>query len=168
MMSQPMPEPFTDETFKTAMANFASGVTVVTTVDRSGRPFGLTATAFCSVSKSPPLCLVSVATSSDAYPALKESLRFAANVLSREQTDVSAQFATHGIDKFAGVEWSAGAATGCALLPAALVSLECVAETVVAAGDHEIFVGRIVAIVAGSGRDPLVYFRARYCDVVPR
>jgi len=158
----------TDELFRHAMSSFASGVTVITTVDASGRPFGMTATAFCSVSREPPLCLVCVADSADAYPALKESGRFAVNVLSSEQSELSARFATHGIDKFEGVAWSEGPETGCAILEGALVTVECLVENVLVAGDHEIFVGSIRRVHAGNAGDPLVYFRGRYVDVRPR
>jgi flavin reductase (DIM6/NTAB) family NADH-FMN oxidoreductase RutF len=152
-----MPQPIADEEFRNAMASFASGVTVVTTVDGRGGPFGLTATAFCSVSKSPPLCLVCVAKAADPYPALQETGRFAVNVLSQQQGELSVRFATHGIDKFAGVEWSPGPETGCALLAGSLVSIECIADTVVPAGDHDVFMGRILGIHRGTGLDPLVY-----------
>jgi flavin reductase (DIM6/NTAB) family NADH-FMN oxidoreductase RutF len=162
-----MNQPITDELFKSAMASFASGVTVVTTMDANNRPFGLTATAFCSVSKSPPLCLVCVASSADPYPAMKDTARFAVNFLSREQTDLSVRFSTHGIDKFDGVSWSAGAETGCALLSAALVSVECVVEATVPAGDHEIFVGLIRRIHAGTGIEPLIFFRGQYFEIRP-
>lgn len=163
-----MPQTITDEVFRSAMACFATGVTVVTTVDSQNVPFGLTATAFCSVSKSPPLCLVCVAMSADPYPALKETGRFVVNVLSHEQSDLSIRFATHGIDKFGGVSWSQGPETGCALLAGALVSIECTVETVFPAGDHEVFIGRILGIHPGSGGDPLVYFRSRYSEISSR
>jgi len=160
-----MPQTITDDLFRSAMASFATGVTVVTMVDGSGGPFGLTATAFCSVSKSPPLCLVCVAKSADPYPALKDTGRFAVNVLSQQQGELSVRFATHGIDKFAGVAWSPGPETGCAILSGSLVSIECIAETIVPAGDHEVFIGRIQAIHPGAGFDPLVYYRGRYSEL---
>jgi flavin reductase (DIM6/NTAB) family NADH-FMN oxidoreductase RutF len=163
-----MPPTIADEVFRSAMASFASGVTVVTTVDGRGASFGLTATAFCSVSKSPPLCLVCVAKAADPYPAMRETGRFAVNLLSQQQGELSVRFATHGIDKFAGVEWSPGPETGCALLSGSLVSIECTVETLVPAGDHDVFVGRIQSIHPGTGLDPLVYYRGRYSELADR
>jgi flavin reductase (DIM6/NTAB) family NADH-FMN oxidoreductase RutF len=165
MMRGEMPQTITDDAFKSAMASFASGVTVVTTVDGRGELFGLTATAFCSVSKSPPLCLVCVAKSADPYPALKETGRFVVNVLSEQQGELSVRFATHGIDKFAGVGWSAGPETGCAILSGSLISIECTVETIVEAGDHEVFIGRMQGIHQGTGLDPLLYYRGRYAEI---
>ena len=114
-----MPAPSVDD-FKRAMGSFAAGVTIVTTVDDGGKVWGLTATAFSSVSKSPPLCLVCVSHAADAYPAIAASRRFAVNVLSAEQEALSARFAEHGVDKFADVEWTPGPATGSPLLAGAL------------------------------------------------
>jgi flavin reductase ActVB len=165
MMDVQMPQAISDDAFKAAMASFASGVTVVTTVDDEGRLFGMTATAFCSVSKSPPLCLVCVATAADPYPALKETGRFAVSVLSRDQGNLSIRFATHGIDKYDGVAWSRGPETGCPLITGALATLECAVETVVPAGDHEVFIGRILGIRVEPRGEPLVYFRGRYSEL---
>lgn len=150
--------------FKAAMASFGSGVVVVTTVDPGGVPFGFTATSFASVSKDPPLCLVCPGHAAEALPTLRAVRRFAVNILSRSQEAVSARFATHGIDKFAGVAFHPGSATGCPLLEGALVTLECDTETSLVAGDHDVFIGRILAIELGSG-DPLLYFRGRYREL---
>jgi flavin reductase (DIM6/NTAB) family NADH-FMN oxidoreductase RutF len=110
--------------------------------------------------------LICVAYDADAYPALKETGRFAVNLLSRTQSDLSTRFATHGIDKFDGVSWTAGPETGCALLSGVLVSIECVVETVIPTGDHEVFIGGIRRIHAGTSDDPLVYFRNSYARLV--
>ncbi|HEX7668052.1 MAG TPA: flavin reductase family protein [Polyangiaceae bacterium] len=160
-----MGEPVSNDNFKAAMASFASGVTVITTVDAAGVPFGLTATAFSSVSKDPPLCLVCVAHSAEAYPVIGQVGRFAVNILGREQEESSARFATHGIDKFAGVSWSKGKRTGCPLLTGALASIECLVTTTLPAGDHDVFLGAIQGIRLEAGV-PLVYFRSGYRDLL--
>jgi flavin reductase (DIM6/NTAB) family NADH-FMN oxidoreductase RutF len=162
-----MGDPVTTDEFKAAMAAFGSGVTVITTVDAAGEPFGLTATAFSSVSKNPPLCLVCVAHSAEGYPVIRDVGRFAVNILARSQEDSSARFATHGIDKFAGVAWTRGGETGCPLLMGALASIECVVTATIPAGDHDVFLGAIQSIRVENG-EPLVYFRGRYCDLISR
>src|SRR3989442_7293504 len=70
--------------FRQALGHFATGVTVVTTSDGDGRPTGLTASAFTSVSLDPPLVLVCVDHKSQSYPALRERGRFAVNILRRD------------------------------------------------------------------------------------
>ncbi len=162
-----MRQAVTTAEFKAAMASFAAGVTVITTVDAGGRPFALTATAFTSVSKHPPLCLVSVSHDAEAYPVIRASGRFAVNMLSRDQQDLSSRFATSGIDKFDGIPWSPGEATGCPILSDVLAAVECTVSDMLRAGDHDVFIGAMERVVLGSG-DPLVYFRGGYCDLTRR
>jgi flavin reductase (DIM6/NTAB) family NADH-FMN oxidoreductase RutF len=150
--------------FKAAMASFAAGVTVITTVDAQGKPAGLTATAFSSVSKTPPLCLVCVAKSADAYTALHTSGCFAVNFLAHNQEFVSGQFAVHGIDKFEGIPWEPGPATGCPLVLGTIGSVECSTATIHYAGDHDILIGAIERVVITPG-EPLLYYRGRYRKV---
>src|SRR2546430_11035202 len=80
------------DAFRRALGHFATGVTVVTTCDSDGRPTGLTASAFSSVSLDPPLVLVCVDHKAQSYPALLERGRFAVNVLRRDQEMVSRRF----------------------------------------------------------------------------
>lgn len=156
----------TENDFKAAMASFGAGVTVITTLDAAGNPAGLTATAFSSVSKQPPLCLVCVARSADAYGALRASGLFAVNFLSREQENISNQFAVHGIDKFAGVEWKRGEATGCPVLAGTVGTVECTTFAVNEFGDHDVFIGKIER-VAVFPAEPLLYFRGTYRTLTP-
>ena len=157
----------TADEFRAAMGSFAAGVTIITTRDEAGRSFGLTATAFSSVSRDPPLCVICVARSAEAHPVLLASGRFAVNFLAANQEGLSARFATHGLDKFDGVLHHAGPATGCALVDGAMASIECTVHAQHAAGDHDLFIGQICSVVIAS-EPPLVYFRGRYCDVLPR
>jgi flavin reductase (DIM6/NTAB) family NADH-FMN oxidoreductase RutF len=154
----------TTEDFKSAMGSFASGVTVVTTVDGDGQPFGLTATAFSSVSKAPPLCLVCVSLDAEAHPVVRATGRFAVNLLASEQEWISTRFATHGLDKFEGVDWVRGEATGTPVLTGALAAIECDVTTTIPAGDHDVFLGAIRRITLGNG-EPLLHHRGRYRDL---
>ena len=58
--------------FRRLLSHFASGVTVVTTRDSQGRPAGLTASAFTSVSLHPPMILVCVAQNAQSYETLRD------------------------------------------------------------------------------------------------
>jgi flavin reductase (DIM6/NTAB) family NADH-FMN oxidoreductase RutF len=159
--------PVTPEQFKAAMASLAAGVTVVTTIDGAGKPAGLTVTAFSAVSKTPPLCLVCIGHEADAYPAMSGAKRYAVNVLHRDQRELASKFATHGADKFEGVDYELGGKTGCPLLAGALAHLECTVASVVPAGDHDIIIGSVEHIDTSPG-EGLAYFRGRYSDIVQR
>jgi flavin reductase (DIM6/NTAB) family NADH-FMN oxidoreductase RutF len=146
--------------FRTALRTFAAGVTVVTTLDRAGRPSGLTASAFTSVSLDPPLVLVCVDHTASAHPDFRARGWFAINVLRREQEALSRRFAASGGDKFQGAPWHEGQA-GLPLLDGALATLECRIVDTHEAGDHTIFIGQVEnASVAGG--QPLVYFHGGY------
>lgn len=152
--------------FKAAMASFAAGVTIVTTLDQDGVPYALTATAFSSVSLNPPLCLVCIDKRSKPYKPLVLNGHFAVNILSAEQERLSAQFAASVAERFAGVEWSPGAVTGCPIIHGALAWLECEVVEVYAGGDHDIFIGQLRTVRVHHGA-PLVYWRGRYSSLPP-
>jgi len=147
--------------FRHTLSHFASGVTVITVCDKDGRPTGLTASAFTSVSLDPPLILVCVDHKSQSYPALVAGKQFAVNVLCHEQEGVSRRFATTKIEnKFEGVPFTLSP-MGLPLLDNALAHLECATVNVHIEGDHSIFVGRVERARTGAGL-PLVYYRGRY------
>jgi len=94
--------------FRAALGQFASGITVVTTRDREGRPLGLTVSSFCSVSLHPPLVLVCVDARSETHTAFAESGLFGLSILAEGQEAVSERFARAGRAKFADIEMVAG------------------------------------------------------------
>ena len=146
--------------FRQVLSHFASGVTIVTTSDGEQRPSGLTASAFCSVSLEPPLILICVDHKSQSFPHLRESGRFAINILHQGHEQLSRRFASTRLDKFDGVAFALGT-LGVPLIDAALAFLECRTVSAHVEGDHTIFVGRVESVGVGEG-DPLLYYRGRY------
>lgn len=96
-MSQP-----TSTHYRETVANFPSGVTVVTTRD-SGEDLGLTVSAFTSLSLDPPMVLVSIDRKSKSHQHLVEGAPIGISVLAAGHTDVAVQFARHVDDRFAGI-----------------------------------------------------------------
>jgi flavin reductase (DIM6/NTAB) family NADH-FMN oxidoreductase RutF len=146
--------------FRRSLGQFASGVTVVTTRDAAGRPQGLTASSFCSVSLDPPLVLVCVDNRLEARRAIEESRIFAVSVLSETQESISRRFAGGGPDKFTGIELVEGS-DGAPLVCGALAHLQCRLAAAHVAGDHTIFVGEVLLLTASPGR-PLLYHESAY------
>ncbi len=146
--------------FRSAMGCFTAGVTVVTTVDATGAPYGLTATAFSSLSMNPPLSLVCIGKDSGSYAQFAACTVFAVNFLAVEQVAVSQRFASSGGDKFADLDWRRGA-LGVPLLAATIGYAECSLVHSYEGGDHTIFVGQIEAAATTEGA-PLTYFRGAY------
>lgn len=142
------------------MGHFATGVTVITTKDIHGVPYGLTANAFMSLSLDPPLALIGIDKSAQCYSCFDASKVFAVNFLSDEQEEMSRRFATKGIDKFAGLKWQEGS-SGAAILPGVIGYVECRVKKIHDGGDHAIIVGEIVSARAQGGR-PLLFFQGKY------
>jgi flavin reductase (DIM6/NTAB) family NADH-FMN oxidoreductase RutF len=154
------------EDFRAAMGSFAAGVTVITTLDAKGAPHAVTATAFSSVSLSPPLCLVCIAKQTRTHQPLLVKGSFAVNILRAGQEWLSARFASSELDRFASVPWEAGAVTGCPIIEGALAWMECLVVEIHSGGDHDIFLGRPTSVSVHDGT-PLVYWRGSYSTLPP-
>ncbi len=148
-------------TLRDALGCFGTGVTVVTTLDASTRPVGLTANSFTSVSLDPPLLLVCLAKSAGSLPAFEASGVFAVNVLHTGQQTVSGRFASRQEDRFAATPWEAWD-TGAPIVSRSLASFDCEKHAWHDAGDHVILVGLVRRVRFEPRRDPLLYFRGRY------
>jgi flavin reductase (DIM6/NTAB) family NADH-FMN oxidoreductase RutF len=146
--------------FRRALGQFASGVTVVTTRGARGEPVGLTVSSFCSVSLHPPLVLVCLDRRSDANDGLRDTRLFAVSVLGEDQEDVSRRFASTGPDKLAGFVFLEGR-HGLPLVPGALAHVQCRVSSRHEEGDHLVWVGEVIALTAHPGR-PLLYHAGVY------
>lgn len=153
--------PIDREQFFALMGSFASGVTVITSRGTDGVMRGLTASAFCSVSLEPRLCLVSVDLRSESVSAIRESGGFVVNILASNQEEISRRFASKMPDKYEGISYRLGPVTGAPILDGVLAWIECTVYEVFPGGDHAIFIGEIQDGTANEGT-PLLYFRTRY------
>ena len=146
--------------FRAALGRFASGVTVVTTKDRTGRFHGITVSAFCSVSLSPPLVLVCIDKNTGSHHALTETNSFVVNILREDQQYISDRFASFLPDKFEVIKYRTGI-DGLPVLEEALANLECRLVHSYAGGDHTVYVGEIERVTLNDGK-PLVYWHGNY------
>lgn len=145
-----------------ALGTFVTGVTVATTTDAEGRPRGLTANSFTSVSLVPPLVLVCVGSSASSHSAFHGGRRFAVNVLGEDQQETSMLFASKAPDKFQRVSWRPGAGAGGApILDDALGWFDCRTHDRIVAGDHTILIGKVEAFGHRPDR-PLGFFQGSY------
>src|SRR5579885_3478568 len=100
--------PIEKNELRRVMGHFATGVTVITTRSRDGKPYGLTANAFTSVSLDPPLLLISVDKKAESYPYFEESKVFTVNILRDDQEELSRRFAVSGGNKFEAIAYHRG------------------------------------------------------------
>jgi 3-hydroxy-9,10-secoandrosta-1,3,5(10)-triene-9,17-dione monooxygenase reductase component len=157
------------EAFRDVMGRFATGISVITTIDDDGSPAGITVSAMSSVSLDPPLVMVALARKRFITPIVAARGRYAVNVLRHDQQALSDCFAhapvSPGREEFCGATWHPGP-SGLPLLDGTLGSLECSVERTFSVGDHELFIARVdsLQIAEGDG-DPLLYFRRQYLRV---
>jgi flavin reductase (DIM6/NTAB) family NADH-FMN oxidoreductase RutF len=146
------------------MGFWATGVSVVTAQGRDG-PAGATANALTSLSLDPPLLLVCFDTSSRTLHAVRESERFAINVLATGQEAVSRLFATKAgqEEKFAKVEHRLE--YGAPVLAGCLSWLVCGLDSEFARGDHIVAIGRVLGGDVDDRSEPLVFYRGGYTTV---
>jgi hydroxymethylglutaryl-CoA lyase len=141
------------------MGQFASGVTVVTTVLNETTPIGITASSFSSLSLDPPLVLVSIAKKLFTHNVIADSGKFAVNVLCANQLDLGMRFA--GMmpeikDRFADLD-TFTAKTGCPILKGTLAWVDCEVWATYDGGDHSIFVGEVRDVDVSDIDTPLLY-----------
>jgi len=154
------PSPTDSRALRHALGTFLTGVTVATTVDASGRPRGLTANSFTSVSLDPPLVLVCIAKQAESYDAFLQSEGFAVNILAESQKSASQLFASKSPEKFDGMQWRPGVA-GAPILGESLAWFDCRSYRQVDAGDHLVLIGEVMRFCANPGR-PLGYCQGNY------
>lgn len=153
--------------FRTVLSHLAAGVVIVTTRDSEGAPQGMTATAVCSVSLEPPLVMACLDHDAATHAAVAETGVFALNLLSASEEELARRFATQSREKFAGLPLSSSE-TGAPVLEGVLAYCDCAVVRSVPAGDHTIFIGRVVAAEVGADPEgdhpagPLLYYLGRY------
>jgi flavin reductase (DIM6/NTAB) family NADH-FMN oxidoreductase RutF len=143
-----------------AFASFPSGVTAVAAI-REGRPRGLAASSFTSVSLDPPLVSVCIARTSTTWPALRMAPRFGLSVLAAGHDQIARSLAARGIDRFAEVSWE-HTAQGAVFVHGAALWLECTRYDEFPAGDHEIVLLRIQRLRTYPEVSPLVFHGSKF------
>lgn len=156
---------FDAKSFRRALGNFATGVTIMTAQNSKGEKVGVTANSFNSVSLDPALILWSIDKRSSSYEIFAEATHFAVNILAADQIDLSNQFARSKGEKYAQVEYDLGAGNAPLLRECSAV-FECERFNIVEGGDHWIIIGRVVNF-QDNGRSPLLYHQGAYSSVLP-
>jgi flavin reductase (DIM6/NTAB) family NADH-FMN oxidoreductase RutF len=153
-----------NDAFRTAMSQFATGVTVITTRDEQGEPHAMTANAFTSVCLDPPTVLVCVAHSTHTFGFLEKLGRFGVNILGQDQEKLGAYFALRPEARQGGVEYSyADAGDGLAVLENSMVFMGCEVIGSHVYGDHTIYLAEVKEVRQNEQAvQPLMFFRSRW------
>ncbi|MFI6866047.1 flavin reductase family protein [Nocardia sp. NPDC050406] len=155
---------------RAVLAQWATGVVVVTTTRADGERHGMTASSFTSVALDPPLVSICLASASTTCRLIRHSGVFAINVLGHDHEDISRRFATSSSevgDRFGVGEWRRSA-SGAAVLTDAVAWLDCVVAACHPAGDHTIVLGLVQDAAAPRPAPPLIYHDRTYYEGIAR
>lgn len=152
---------FSNRDFRNVMGCFATGVTVVTTCGAAGELVGMTANSFSAVSLQPPLVLFCIDRGANCFAVFEAADSFAVNILTAEQTNISAIFSSNDDDRFAKVGSHIGR-TGAPILEQALATIECTVHARYDGGDHEIVLGHVRQMHMRQDQQPLLYYAGSY------
>ena len=166
------PEAIDPARYREVVGRFVTGVTVVTTLSEGAgeaRPWGTTVNSFTSVSLDPPLVLISIGRERSIHPVIASTGRFAVNILGERSQVLADCFAGAPSDlprsAFCNAEYRLGS-SGVPILEAAIAHVECEVERVLEAGDHTIYLGRVVDLGTSDVHAlPLLYYRRRYLRI---
>lgn len=151
---------FSHSDFRHCLGRFATGITIVTTLDGK-KPLGVTINSFTSLSLSPPMVLFCLDKGSSVYEIFRKNNDFAINILSEEQADLSKLYAAPAAVDWKNIDYITDT-NNCPLFPDSLAYLECSKETMHDGGDHSIFILKVNNLKELSNDKPLLYFKGKY------
>ena len=149
--------------FRSALGQFATGVTVITTLDDDGQPHSMTANAFSSICLDPPTVMVCVAHGTHTNGYLEKTSRFGVNILKQEQQDLGVYFAKKPEDRTGDVSYHySEAADKTPVLDDSMVFFGCEVKGTHVYGDHTIYVGEVKEMRRNDSSAPLMFFNSRW------
>ncbi len=135
------------------------GVYIIT-VRTKERINGMTAAWVSQVSFKPLLLMVSIAPQRFTHNLIKEAGFFAINSLDKDMQNLAAVFGFKSgrkVDKFQNVPYF-NAPNGSPIIEGSIAFFECKVKETFAAGDHNLFIGEVVAAeLLKKDAEPLVF-----------
>lgn len=147
--------------YREVMANYPTGVTVVTSLDQRGEPIGMVVGTFTAVSLDPPLVAFLPAASSTTYASLRMATAYCINVLAYDQLELCRTMSVSRADKFDGVAWTLSE-HGAPILNGAVAHVHCSPRQEVAAGDHYVVLCDVFDLEISRPVTPLLFFQGGY------
>ena len=145
-----------NKNLRNVLSKFATGVTVVSTIDNNGKPVGMTANSFTSVSLDPPLVLWNIGINQPSYDAFLKAKGYSVNILSKDQKDICDLFSSSIDDKFNDIDYILSD-NGFPIIQKSLAWFDCIKWNNYPGGDHQILVGEVKNFYANEN-DPLIFW----------
>jgi flavin reductase (NADH) len=154
--------------FRNAMAHLPAAVSIITT-DGAGGRCGITASAVCSVTDSPPTVLVCINRGSAMHAVFRQNARLCVNVLSDEQEPLAMHFSgATGVpmeERFSWDIWRHDGALEQPVLADALVTLEGRILEFKEVGSHSVMFVELAEVRVNERKDSLIYFNRLFHKV---
>ena len=164
--------PIEAQDYREVLARFATGVSVVTTLEETPngpQPWGTTVNSFTGISLDPPLVMVAIGRERSIHPIIERTGRFGVNILAEGSQQISDCFAGAPSplprSAFCNADYELSR-SGLPVLQQAIAYVACDVDRIIEAGDHTMYLGRVIETAC---RDeigwPLLYFRRRYLSI---
>lgn len=150
--------------FREAWSNFATGVSVITSIQNNNEIHGMTANGIASISLDPMLVMVSVGHSAQTHNIITKNMKYAINILSEDQIETGKFFAKSNqeIPKNILSEFYMSK-NNSPFLSNSLASMDCNVVRTHSEGDHTIFIGEVTEIVVNNGK-PLMFYQGKWVN----
>lgn len=152
--------------FRAVLGHYPTGIAVITAIPTGGEPVGMTVGTFMSVSLEPALVSFMADRSSVSFPRIRTAPSFCVNVLAEDQLAVCRAFAVRKRHKFTGLRWTP-TTSGAPRLDGVAAWVEATIESVHAAGDHYVVLGRVRDLNADPTRRPLLFLNGEFGRFTP-
>jgi len=143
-----------------ALGHFATGVTIITTLDDDGTLHGLTANSVTSVSLDPPLILFCIKNTARSLQVLERRRAFSLHILTESQANIAMAFASN-VDRSMICKWKT-TARGLPLLDGFHMAFQCTIQEIYPGGDHGIVLAQVHEIHRGDEEAaPLLFYKGK-------
>lgn len=149
------------EALKNTFRNHASGVAVITLLDKKQQPVGFTATSVTSLGATPPLASFNVASGSSTWPALCEATWVAIHTLGENNQALAERMATDHTKRFLANDWITGP-KGLPIFPTATSVLIAGIREIHAVENNAVVIVEVTEGLLGVEQRPLLYFQRNY------
>lgn len=166
MTTPPSEQPLPPEAyaFRNGMSRVGAAVNLVTTDGPAGK-HGLTVSAVCSVTDTPPTLLVCINRNAYAHDAFLANGSLCVNVLTREHQELSRAFARWtGEDRFARANWAV-LTTGAPVLEGAAVAFDCRIADSQHCGTHTVLFCQVQETQVSDRAEGLIWFDRNFHEL---
>ncbi|WP_430386289.1 flavin reductase family protein [Blastomonas fulva] len=149
------------QAFREVMGCLPTAVALVTGLDDGDNPVGIVVGSLTSISLEPALVGFFIGTGSNTWPQIERSGRFAASVVASSMAQGLAHFVANRDDRFAQIPLDTSPG-GLPIPREAAAWIECAVEGTHRIGDHDLIVGRPLALAGRADSIPLVFHSRQF------